>query len=165
MKSSHSFSLLGDTLRLWGCLAHISCVHSRLALTSLFLSASWMEARWETFTSKSASPGSSPCWMLPPANLCGLHWVNTALWLLVLDTQTLFVCTAWTNLHKCLHSFTAVQNSTKGSYRDKRNQVVYSEDFLWLGKKKSLFFHVAFHAFALMITCSWAALSVCLQDK
>lgn len=27
-------------------------------------------------------------------------------------------------------SFTAVQNSTKGSYRDKRNQVVYSEDFL-----------------------------------
>lgn len=29
-------------------------------------------------------------------------------------------------------SFTAVQNSTKGSYRDKRNQVVYSED-LFLG--------------------------------
>lgn len=27
-------------------------------------------------------------------------------------------------------SFAAVQNSSKGSYRDKRNQVVYSEDFL-----------------------------------
>lgn len=26
--------------------------------------------------------------------------------------------------------FAAVQNSSKGSYRDKRNQVVYSEDFL-----------------------------------
>lgn len=49
-----------------------------------------------------------------------------------LDTdQTACVCTAWINRHPYL-SFTAVQNSTKGSYRDKRNQVVYSED-LFLG--------------------------------
>ena len=50
-----------------------------------------MEAQWETFTSKSASPGSSPCWMLPLANLCGLHWVNTAPLLLVSDIQTVCV--------------------------------------------------------------------------
>lgn len=48
-----------------------------------------------------------------------------------LDVQTLvFVHKAWDELHQCLSPFTAVQNSTKGSYRDKRNQVVYSEDFL-----------------------------------
>lgn len=48
------------------------------------------------------------------------------------------------NLQQCLSSLTAVQNSTKGSYRDKRNQVVYSEDFLgWF----FLFWHLAFHVF------------------
>lgn len=57
----------------------------------VLFSHSWMEARWETFTSKSASPESSPCWMLPPANLFGLHWVNTALLLFVLES--LCVCT------------------------------------------------------------------------
>ena len=33
-------------------------------------------------------------------------------------------------LDSCILSLPAVQNSAKGSYRDKRNQVVYSEDFL-----------------------------------
>lgn len=36
----------------------------------------------------------------------------------------------WNYIYRCLSSFTAVQNSSKGSYRDKRNQVVYNEDFL-----------------------------------
>lgn len=36
-----------------------------------------MEAQWEMFTSKSALPGNSPCWMLLLANQCGPHWVDT----------------------------------------------------------------------------------------
>lgn len=82
--------------------------------------------------SKSASPGSSPCWMLPLGNQCGLHWVNTLLSIVYfhIDQTLPCVCLAWINLLQSLSAFAAVQNSTKGSYRDKRNQVVYNEDFL-----------------------------------
>ncbi len=151
---SHSFIYPEKPLKLWGCPAHVNCIQSAPPLTSL-LSHSWMEAQWETFTSKSALPGSSPCLMLPLANPCGLHWVITALSLLVYGVQIVCVCvcvcTAWTNLYQCVSPVTAVQNSTKGSYRDKRNQVVYSEDFLWFKKKIFLFFHFGILLFTLML--------------
>lgn len=78
----------------------------------------------------------------------GKHITRTVI---VLDGQTLCVYTRpamqFTNV-QFFSSFTAVQNSTKGSYRDKRNQVVYSEDFLWF-KKRKLFCHVTFLNFVL----------------
>lgn len=99
-----------------------------------------MEARWETSPSKSALPGSSPCWRQPPANLFGPLWVNIS----SSQTQIGLTSSVWqevSTLDSCILSLfplTAVQNSAKGSYRDKRNQVVYSEDFLWAKRRATL---------------------------
>lgn len=84
------------------------------------------------------------------ASLGKLHTLNTShSWIRLWSLQE--------KAHHCLFvSFslsTAVQNSTKGSYRDKRNQVVYSEDFLWCFIFCFFFKYSAFDVFVFEYSC------------